>query len=287
MALYKPNSGSTGPIGVFDSGVGGLSVWREIVRQLPHENTLYVADQGHVPYGTRSLAEVRDYTKGITRFLLAHGAKIIVVACNTASGAALHTLRETFPDIAFVGMEPAVKPAAESTRTGTIAVIATPATFQGELFQSLVERFAANVRLEKQICPGLVEQVESGSLDTPETEMLLRQCLTPVLCAGADRLVLGCTHYPFLAETIARITGPDIVLVDPAPAVARQTARVLDSRALRTSKTAPGRHILITTGVPEALRIRALQLVGFEGLILAAKWDKGELKTANEIVPTM
>ena len=269
----------SGPIGIFDSGVGGLSVWREIVRLLPHEDTLYFADQGHIPYGTRSLAEVRDYAKGVTRFLQEHGAKIIVVACNTASGAALRTLRETFPDFPFVGMEPAVKPAAERTRTGVIAVIATPATFQGELFHSLVERFATGVHLETQICPGLVEQVERGALDTPETEALLRDCLTPLLALGVDQLVLGCTHYPFLAETIARITGPGVTLVDPAPAVARQTARVLEQLQLRAPENALGQHTFYTSGAPEALRALANRLVGFEGPVFQALWQNGSIRS--------
>lgn len=271
----------TGPIGVFDSGVGGLSVWRELVRQLPHESTLYVADQAHVPYGTRSLAEVRDYAKGIARFLRARGAKIIVIACNTASGAALRTLREAFPEIPFVGMEPAVKPAAERTRSGVIAVIATPATFQGELFHSLVERFATNVRLETQICPGLVEQVERGEWDAPETEARLRECLTPLLHAGADQLVLGCTHYPFLAEAIARIAGPEIALVDPAPAVARQTARVLEQLGLTAPASATARHLFYTSGTPETLRILARRLVAFEGPVLQATWQGNDLSENN------
>lgn len=269
------------PIGIFDSGVGGLSVWREIVRQLPHESTLYVADQGHVPYGIRSLSEVREYTKGITRFLLARGAKIIVIACNTASGAALRTLRESFPGFAFVGMEPAVKPAAENTQTGVIAVIATKATFQGELFHSLVERFAAGVRLETQFCPELVELVERGDLDTPETETALRQCLTPLLQAGADHLVLGCTHYPFLAATITRITGPNVTLVDPAPAVARQTARVLDYLNLCAPVTALAKHTFFTSGAPEAFETLAHRLVNFDGDIQSVTWHGNELQTTD------
>lgn len=275
-------SSATAPIGVFDSGVGGLSVWREIVRQLPHENTLYFADQRHIPYGTRSLTEVRDYAKEIARFLRARGAKLIVVACNTASGAALRTLRETFPDFPFVGMEPAVKPAAANTRTGTIAVIATPATFQGELFHSLVERFAQGVHLETQICPGLVEQVERGALDSPETEALLRTCLTPLLRLGVDQLVLGCTHYPFLAETIARVTGPGVTLVDPAPAVARQTARVLEQLELLAPATQTAQHIFYTSGKPEPLRALAQRLVNYTGPVLPVSWHAGYLETGTK-----
>jgi glutamate racemase len=187
----KPRLSSSAPIALFDSGVGGLSVWREVVRQLPHENTLYFADQGHIPYGPRPLDEVRAFSEDITQFLLAQDAKLIVVACNTASGAALHHLRKTFPNVPFVGMEPAVKPAAEQTHTGVIGVIATPATFQGDLFQTLAVRFASDVTLHTQACPGLVKAVESGAIDTPETDRLLQRYITPLLDASIDQLVLG------------------------------------------------------------------------------------------------
>jgi glutamate racemase len=228
-------------IGVFDSGVGGLSVWREIARQLPHEDTLYLADQAHVPYGSRQLAEVREFSGRITRFLLDQGAKVIVIACNTASAAALHALRRTFPDVPFVGMEPAVKPAVERTRNGVVGVIATRATFQGELFASLVQRYADDVRVLTQVCPGLVAVVEAGRLDTPETEALLRQCLTPLIEAGADQLVLGCTHYPFLRPSIERMVGAGVAVIDPAPAVARQVRRVLARWGLEAHpSTGPG-----------------------------------------------
>src|SRR5512147_3315383 len=149
---------NSSPIGIFDSGIGGLSVWREIAKQLPHEDTIYFADQIHIPYGPRSLQEIRLFSEAITRFLLERNCKIIVVACNAASAAALKHLRATLPDVPFVGMEPAVKPAAETTRTGVVGVLATPATFQGELFASVVERFANVVQLINQVCPGLVEQ---------------------------------------------------------------------------------------------------------------------------------
>jgi glutamate racemase len=269
--MPNPNA----PLGVFDSGVGGLSVWREIVRRLPHESTLYFADQAHVPYGPRPPAEVNDYAKGITRFLSDQGAKLIVVACNTASGAALHTLRATFPNIPFVGMEPAVKPAAERTRSGVIGVIATPATFQAALFQRLVERFASQVRLETQICPGLVHAVETGALDTPETEALLRRYLTPLLEAGIDHLVLGCTHYPFLSNAIAQIAGPGVTLVDPAPAVARQVERVLTQRGLQAEENHTPRHIFYTSGDPATLANMARALVGYKGPTRPVAWERG------------
>ena len=183
-----------GPIGVFDSGVGGLSVWLEIARQLPAESTIYLADQAHVPYGSRSLSEVCAYSEAITQFLLARRSKMIVVACNTASAAALHHLRRVFPEVPFVGMEPAIKPAAQHTRTGTVGVMATPATFRGELFSSLLQRYGEHVQVLTQVSPGLVEAVERGELDTPETEALLRRSLAPLLNAGIDQLALGCTH---------------------------------------------------------------------------------------------
>lgn len=245
------------PIGIFDSGVGGLSVWREIARQAPHENTVYLADQAHVPYGNRSLAEVRGLSEAIARFLLERGAKVIVVACNTASAAALYTLRDTFPQVPFVGMEPAVKPAVERTKHGVVAVIATQATFQGELFASLLERYAQDVEVLTQVCPGLVEAVEAGALEAPETEALLRRCLTPLMQAQVDQLVLGCTHYPFLQPMIEDVIGEGVSVIDPAPAVARQTSRVLARRREGASRDRAGRHVFLTSG----------EVAAFEGMI--------------------
>jgi glutamate racemase len=250
----------SGVIGIFDSGVGGLSVWLELVHQLPHERTIYLADQAHVPYGSRSLSEVRAYSEAITRFLLAEGAKVIVIACNTASAAALHHLRRVFPAIPFVGMEPAVKPAAECTRTGVVGVMATSATFRGELFSSLLERYAGGVKVVTQICPGLVEAVERGALDSPETDYLLQQCLSPLLAAGIDQLVLGCTHYPFLRAAIQRIVGASVTVIDPAPAVARQTGRVLRDVRL-TAVAGLANHVLYTTGQPERFAKQILTLI--------------------------
>ncbi len=268
------------PIGVFDSGVGGLSVWREIVRLLPGVDTIYVADQAHIPYGPRPLAEVRRYAEGITRFLLDQGARLIVIACNTASGAALHTLRSRFPDVPFVGMEPAVKPAAERTHTGIVGVIATPATFQGELFRSLVARFASQVDVRTQICPGLVAAVEAEALNTPETVALLRRCLSPLLTAGIDQLVLGCTHYPFLAPTIQQITGPRVDLVDPAPAVARQVRRLLSRHHWLDESRREAEHRFYSTGDAAKLRRAARSLVGYEGRVNSAVWDGDLLRVA-------
>ena len=257
-------------VGVFDSGVGGLSVWREIARQLPQEDTVYLADQAYVPYGSRRLTEVRELSEGITRFLLDQGAKLIVVACNTASAAALHYLRRAFPNVPFVGMEPAVKPAVERTDNGVVGVIATPATFQGELFASLVERYASDVKVLTQVCPGSVEAVEASRLNTPETQALLRQCLKPLIEAGVDQLVLGCTHYPFLRPAIERVVEAGVAVIDPAPAVARQAGRVLARQRLAAAhpngsgqprRTRTGHHIFYTSGDAEAFAATFAQLI--------------------------
>lgn len=262
-------------IGIFDSGVGGLSVWREIAAQLPGESIIYFADQAHVPYGPRSLDEIRAFSEAITRFLLEQDCRVIVVACNTASAAALKSLRAKFPDVPFVGMEPAVKPAAQTTRTGRVGVMATPATFQGELFASVVERFANGVQLINQVCPGLVEQVEAGRLDTPDTDALLREYLAPMLDAGVDTIVMGCTHYPFLMPTIQRLAGPGVTVIDPAPAIARQVARQMD-RAVEQQKwpsaEKEARQIFYTTGKVEALAETLEQLLGVKGNVRRARW---------------
>ena len=269
------------PIGVFDSGVGGLSVWREIVRQLPHEDTIYFADQAHIPYGPRPLERIRQFAEATTRFLLERGCKAIVVACNTASAAALKHLRETFPHVPFVGMEPAVKPAAQSTQTGIVGVLATPATFQGALFASVVERFANGVQLINQVCPGLVEQIEAGHLDTPDTEAMLHGFLRPILTARADTVVLACTHYPFVIDVIRRIVGSGVKVIDPAPAIARQTGRVLADRGLSTPESHRGEHVFITSGDRAAFERIVGQLVKAEGQIERAEWHEDRVRIAS------
>jgi glutamate racemase len=242
-------SSPQGAIGVFDSGVGGLSVMREIAKQLPHEDILYFADSVHCPYGPRPLEEVRKLSEAITAFLIQQGAKIVVVACNTASAASLHHLRATFP-VPIVGMEPAIKPAVERTRSKKVGVIATQVTFQGELFARLVERFAADVDVYTQVCPGLVERVEAGLIEDAETEELLADYLKPMLEAGIDSLVLGCTHYPFLRKTIERVVGPRVTVIDPSQAVARQTGRVLEREGLANRTDRVGKHFFYTSGDP-------------------------------------
>ncbi|MEO8589763.1 MAG: glutamate racemase [Flavobacteriales bacterium] len=228
------------PIGIFDSGVGGLTVTAAIRQALPHERLLYFGDNAHIPYGDRSLREVRSFSTTITRALLAKGCKLIVIACNTASAAALRVLREAYPHTLFVGMEPALKPAAERSRSRVVGIIATSATFQGELFASVMERFAQDVTVLEQPCPGLVQAIEAGDLDTAGTERMLRAWLEPMLAKGMDELVLACTHYPLVRPLIERICGPQVGIIDPAPAVARQVDRLLTERALHATQGSMG-----------------------------------------------
>jgi glutamate racemase len=255
------------PVGVFDSGVGGLSVWREIVRALPHESTVYVADQAHLPYGARPADEIRGFAEDITTRLLGLGCKAVVVACNTASAAALKALRERHPEVAFVGMEPAIKPAALRSQSKVVGVMATPGTLQGRMFALAVERFAAGITLVNQPCPGLVERIEAGELDAPATEALLRELLAPMLKAGADTIVLACTHYPFVAPQVRRIAGDGVHVIDPAPAVTRQLARLLEDRGLLAPAGAPARHRFMTSGEPAAMRRALRALVGVEAQV--------------------
>lgn len=266
-----------GPIGVFDSGVGGLSVWREVLRALPHEDTVYFADQAHVPYGPRDEAEIRGFCDRIARYLIGCGCKALVVACNTASAAALKYLREAFPDVPTIGMEPAVKPAAAVTRSNVVGIMATPATFQGRLFQATAGRHAAGVRLVNQVCVGLAERVEAGELDGPDTEALLRRVLAPIIDAGADTVVLACTHYPFVIEPIRRIAGPGVTVIDPAPAVARHLGNVLRDHGLLRASPAPGQHRFVTTGDPARFADALLRLTGSRAPVAAVRWSSGAL----------
>jgi len=266
-------SHTASPIGVFDSGVGGISVLKAIREQMPEESVIYFGDQGHVPYGSRSMEQIQTFSEAITRFLLAQGAKIIVVACNTASAAALKYLREKFPDVPFVGMEPAVKPAAEYTQTGKVGVLATPATFQGALYASVVERFANGVELLQDTCPGLVQQIEQGNLDGEETRRILEEALLPMLEQNIDTVVLGCTHYPFVIPLIQRIVGDAkrVRVIDPAPAVAKQARRRLEARGMRKGSTSRGDIKFYTSGNPEALKSMLPVLLGESGAALSGE----------------
>ena len=216
-------------IGVFDSGAGGLSVLKELVRLMPDQEYVYYSDSAHCPYGEKSPEYIIDRGREITRFLLGKGADIIVVACNTATAAAIAYLRAHYT-VPFVGMEPAIKPAILHSRSGVVGVLATAGTFKGRLYLNTLARFSGDVKVIEHVGEGLVETVEKGVLDGPEVEALVHRCIDPMLEAGADHIVLGCTHYPFLQPVIERLAGPSVTVVNPAPAVARQARRLLGKK---------------------------------------------------------
>lgn len=263
---------NTNPIGVFDSGVGGLSVLREIRALMPNENIIYFGDQGHVPYGPRPMKQIQDFSEGITRFLLAQKSKIIVVACNTASAAALKYLREIFRGVNFVGMEPAIKPAAEKTQTGKVGVLATPATFQGALYASVVERFAHGVELFQDTCTGLVQQIEMGALNGAETRRILEAALHPMLEKDIDTVVLGCTHYPFVIPLIQQIVGEKVRVIDPAPAVARQVKRLMEAGDMTNQNGQVGKIRFITSGEADSVKSILPALLGMDDGVEAVTW---------------
>jgi len=215
-------------IGVYDSGLGGLSVWRELIKLMPDEDYLYFADSKYCPYGTKTNEFLTERASDISRFLIEKGAEMIVVACNTATAAAIKHLRSEF-EVPFVGMEPAIKPAILNTRSGVVGVLATAVTFNGELYHKTLAHYAAlqdDVKVIEQVGYGLVEAVEGGRIHDPETIKLLHSYVDPMLDAGADHIVLGCTHYPFLAEEIEMISAGQAKIVNPAPAVARQAKKI-------------------------------------------------------------
>lgn len=236
-SLPSPNA----PIGIFDSGVGGLSVLRHIRAQLPHEHLMYFADSGLAPYGDKPEARVIERVLAIGSFLVEQNAKAIVVACNTATVAAIARLRERFPGMPIVGVEPGLKPAAAATRSGIVGVLATERTLCGAKFLQLRDQISAatGARFLLQPCHGLADQIEFGELDSDATDALLSRYVLPLLDGGADTLVLGCTHYPLvqasIEKIIARATDRSITLVDTGDAVARQLARLLANASLARS----------------------------------------------------
>ncbi len=272
---------SNAPIGIYDSGVGGLTIWRAVRAILPQEDLIYIADQAKVPYGDRTLEEVRGLAEGVTRFLMDQGAKLIVIACNTASAAGLKYLRDLFPDYSFVGMEPAVKPAAEQTLSGKVGVLATPSTFQGELYASVVERFAHDVQLYQATCPGLVQQIEKGCLTTPKTRQILEKALEPMLKDGVDTLVMGCTHFPFVIPLIREIAGEGVSVIDPAPAVARQVKRVLEDRGLLSERKSAGEKEFWTSGDAARMAVLLPKLIAVAGEVGQLRWEEGMLSLSS------
>ena len=244
-------------IGVFDSGVGGLGVLSQIRAQIPDVDIIYVADHARAPYGTRTLDEVADAVEEVTSWLFDRGAEMIVLACNTASAAALDKLRRTHPDKTFVGMEPAVKPASLTTTTGVIGVLATEATFQGELFSSVVRRHATDTTVITAACPDWVGLVERQETHGPRARALVADRVVPMLELDVDCLVLGCTHFSFLTDVISEVAGSDVMIIDPAPAVAREVRRVMPTGAGSGSLT------LATSGNPDILAEQVRHLIGF------------------------
>lgn len=254
MAVVRTAAGNPAPIGVFDSGVGGLSVLHAIRRALPAEDLVYVADSGHAPYGDREAAYIEARVTEVARFLLARGVKAIVVACNTASVVAIARLRAGCP-VPVVAIEPAIKPAVAITRSGIVGVLATRQTLASPSVARLCAEHGARAEIVLQACPGLAEQVERGELTTAATRALLAGYLAPLLARGADTVVLGCTHYPFLAGLITELAGPDVTLVDPAAAVARELARQLVVRDLQkggANDGAQGPFKVAAKAAPEA-----------------------------------
>ena len=278
LSALSAQPSRAGAVAVFDSGVGGLSVLRHIRTLLPHEDLLYLADQAHVPYGPRSAAQIRAFSRAVAEFLLAQAAKTIVVACNTATAAALTTLRTLYPEVPFVGMEPAVKPAATRTKTGRVGVLATAGTFQSQRYAQLMNRFARDVTLYENPCAGLVSLIEAGRLADSQTEQLLRTCLAPMVAAGVDTIVLGCTHYPFVLPIIEQLVGPAVGVIDPAPAVARQTQRVLQRAGLEAPRSDSGRIQAYTTGNPDRFADQVGRLLAWPLPVRGLHWQEGSLR---------
>ncbi len=246
-------------IGIMDSGVGGLSVLREMLRRLPGEDYIYYADNAWCPYGDKSPEFIIERCRSITELMLSRGADAMVLACNTATAAAIASLRAEY-DIPFVGMEPAIKPAVQSTGSGVVGVLATAGTLKGSKYLGTRDRYSGNVKVVEHVGRGFVELVESGTLSGERAEEVVRASLQPLLDQGADTIVLGCTHYPFLLDTLRSIAGPGVEFIDPAPAVARHLEEVLDKNGKRSDGTIPGTVELLSSGDGEALR-RTYELI--------------------------
>lgn len=251
---------------------------RALRETLPSEDFIFFGDQAHVPYGPRGLEEVRRLTGAAVRFLFDQNVKLIVLACNTASAAALHSLRKEYPAFTFVGMEPAIKPAAENSTSGVVGVLATPTTFEGELYASVVERFAKDTIVLQSTVPGLVAEIEAGRANGHEAHRILDDALQPMLAKGIDAVVFGCTHFPFSSETIRAIVGPSVRLIDPAPAIARRVQSLLAEQNLTNPQTG-GWMRFLTSGDPAQMQARMGELlsesVEVEGLV----WKGAELTT--------
>lgn len=259
----EPEGKAEAPIGVFDSGVGGLTILSALRQELPFENYIYLGDTAHCPYGTRSEAEIIDLSVRISRFLIEQGVKLIVVGCNTASQAALAALRATFPSIPFVGVVPAVKPAARATKKGRIGIAATNQAAKATYLRQLIDEFAGGIQAFAIGCPELVTLVEDGQFDGPEVEETVRHALDPILREDIDVIVLGCTHFPALRPVIERVATRQVQVIDSGSAIARRTRYVLDTENLMQPDTTAGELRVWCSGDPEKFSAIASELLGY------------------------
>ncbi len=250
------------PIGIFDSGMGGVSVWQALYDALPNESLIYLGDGARCPYGSRSRQEVLRFTEEAVERLLDEGCKMIVIACNTATAMAISHLREEYPSVLFVGLEPAVKPAALTTKTGIIGVLATARSLEGDHFRRAEAKYGAEVKIIKAVGEGFVEAVENSEEHTAKTAELVRRAVRPIVDAGADKIVLGCTHYPFLRDVIAREVGDAIEIIDSSEAVARRVMSLLSENDLAADEGAKAEYKFLTFAddeYAEKLREKAFQ----------------------------
>jgi len=236
------------PIGIFDSGVGGTSIWKEIIAAMPYEDTIYLADSKYAPYGKRGKTEILELSKKNTEKLLALGCKIIVVACNTATTNAIKELRELY-QVAFIGIEPAIKPAALQSKTKKVGVLATKGTLSSDLFAKTSDLFARNIEVIEVIGTGLVELIESDNINSPEMHALLSSYINPLIEKNIDYLVLGCSHYPYLIPILKKMLSHKVTIIDSGQAVARQTKNVLQHQKLLNQKSHAGSHTLYTNSI--------------------------------------
>lgn len=241
------------PIGFFDSGVGGTSIWKEVHQLLPYENTIYLADSKNAPYGEKSKETILSYSIKNTEFLIKKGCKLIVVACNTATTNTIAELRSRY-NIPFIGIEPAIKPAALNSKTNSIGILATKGTLSSELFAKTTEKFASDITVVEQVGEGLVELIETGKLNSPETKQLLQQYIGTMVALKTDYIVLGCTHYPYLIPQIREITGPDINIIDSGSAVAKQTKAILTQYSILNTDKTLSFHQFYTNGTKAVLQ---------------------------------
>ena len=250
------------PIGIFDSGVGGTSIWKEIVMLLPNENTIYLADSRNAPYGEKSKDEIIQLSIKNTKFLLNQNCKIIVVACNTATTNAIKTLRQIY-NVPFIGIEPAIKPAALSTKTNVVGILATKGTLNSELFEATSSVFKSHIKIKEIIGKGLVDLIEAGKMNSPEMTILLKSYLLPMLAQNVDCLVLGCTHYPYLIPQIRKIVGEKMQIIDSGLAVAKQTKAILEKNNLLQIVNQLGKHQLFSNSDCKVLEMLVENEIAF------------------------